>query len=543
MTENFFDAVIIGGGPAGLTAAIYLSRARYRVLVIEKERFGGQITITSDVVNYPGVASGSGEEITTVMRAQAQGFGAEFLLAEVEEVDLDREEKIIRTSRGEYRSFGVIIATGASPRSVGFEGEEDFRGRGVAYCATCDGEFFTDLDVFVVGGGFAAAEEAVFLTRYARHVTVLVRGDDFTCAKTTADAAKSHEKITVRYNTEVASVSGDGELNLLRGKDKKTGEIWEYRPEEGETFGVFVFAGYVPSSNLFRDQIDLDERGYIITDTNRQTNLLGVYAAGDICQKMLRQMVTATGDGAVAATELERYIASMQEKTGKVPTQPATRILQKKAQPETSATTGDFFSEEVRTQLEGMFAKMESSITLHAELDNGAVSKEVKAFLEELTSMDEKLSVEYDWEGKEGEAPCIRIFRQDGKDTGIAFHGVPGGHEFNSFVIALYNSAGPGQGLDESLAREIEAIDQPIHMKLLVSLSCTMCPELVMAAQLMAARNPLIRAEAYDINHFPQLREQFNVMSVPCLVINEAIVSFGKKNTSQLLEFLKEQGF
>ncbi len=543
MDNNFFDAIIIGGGPAGLTAALYLARARYRVLVVEKERFGGQITITSDVVNYPGI-EGSGEKITSVMRSQAQRFGAEFLLAEVESVGLAGEEKIVRTSRGECHSFGVILATGAQPRSVGFEGEQNFKGRGVAYCATCDGEFFTGLDVFVVGGGFAAAEEAVFLTKYARHVTVLVRNDDFSCAKATADLAKNHEKITIHYNTEVVSVSGEKELSLLRCRNRLTGETWDYQPPEGETFGLFVFAGYVPASELFRGQVHLDEQGYILTDKNGLTKLPGVYAAGDICQKALRQMVTATSDGATAATELERYIALMQQKTGKIPVQPTTRVTQKKSQPEVASPANDgFFSEEVRAQLDGVFSKMEAPIILRAELDDRPVSEELRGFLQELAAMDDKLSLEVHEGLPSHSAPCVRILRENGEDAGLAFHGVPGGHEFNSFIIGLYNAAGPGQTLDESLAARITAIDKPVDLMMLVSLSCTMCPELVMAAQLAASRNSKIRADAYDINHFPHLREQFNVMSVPCLVVNGELISFGKKNVLQLLDFLAEQGY
>ena len=171
-TANFYDVVVIGGGPAGLTAALYLARARYRVVVVEKDHFGGQITITSEVVNYPGVGRTSGTELTETMRKQAEGFGAEFLLAEVTGLELSGDIKTVRTGRGDLRCFGVLLATGAHPRMVGFQGEEQFRGRGVAYCATCDGEFFTGKDVFVVGGGFAAAEESVFLTKYARQVTI-----------------------------------------------------------------------------------------------------------------------------------------------------------------------------------------------------------------------------------------------------------------------------------------------------------------------------------------------------------------------------------
>ena len=235
--DRLYDVVVAGGGPAGLTAALYLARARYRVLVVEKEHFGGQITITSEVVNFPGVETTSGTKLTDTMRRQAQKFGAEFLLAEIEKLDMDGEIKVIHTSRGKLYSFGVLLATGAHPRMVGFAGEEEFRGHGVAYCATCDGEFFTGKDVFVVGGGFAAAEESVFLTKYARQVTVLIRGEDFTCAKAVADAARSHEKIKVLTNVQVEEVAGDSALRLLRYRNTKTGEKTEYTPPEGETFG------------------------------------------------------------------------------------------------------------------------------------------------------------------------------------------------------------------------------------------------------------------------------------------------------------------
>ena len=207
--EQLYDVIVIGGGPAGLTAALYLARARYRVLVVEKEHFGGQITITNEIVNYPGVAKTSGRELTDTMRQQAEGFGAEFLLAEVTAFELDGDVKTVKTGRGEYRCFGVLLATGAHPRMIGFPGEAEFRGRGVAYCATCDGEFFTGKEVFVIGGGFAAAEESVFLTRYAKHVTILIREEDFTCAEAVSRAAKEHPKITVLSHTAVVEATGD----------------------------------------------------------------------------------------------------------------------------------------------------------------------------------------------------------------------------------------------------------------------------------------------------------------------------------------------
>ena len=297
--KNFYDVVVIGGGPAGLTAALYLARARYRVLVVEKDHFGGQITITSEVVNYPGVERTSGTALTDTMRKQAQSFGAEFLLAEVEGLMLNGDVKAVKTSRGELQCFGVLLATGAHPRMAGFKGEEEFRGHGVAYCATCDGEFFTGKEVFVVGGGFVAAEESVFLTKYARHVTILIREEDFTCAKTTAQLARDHEKITILTNTQVEEVAGDSSLTYLRYKNTKTGQVTEYRSAEGETFGVFVFAGYAPATELIRGLAELNEQGYVITDRSQRTDVEGLYAAGDVCVKPLRQVVTAVGEGEI----------------------------------------------------------------------------------------------------------------------------------------------------------------------------------------------------------------------------------------------------
>ncbi len=274
--ENLYDVVVIGGGPAGLTAALYLARARYRVLVVEKEQFGGQITITAEVVNYPGVGCTSGADLTETMRKQAQDFGAEFLLAEVEKLELDGDIKKVHTSRGLLSCFGVLFATGAHPRMVGFSGEEEFRGHGVAYCATCDGEFFTGKDVFVIGGGFAAAEESVFLTKYARHVTILIRGEDFTCAKATADAARNHDKITVLTHKQVESVSGDTTLREIVYRDTQTGEVTRFQAEPGETFGVFVFAGYEPATQLLKGIAELDDQGYVMTDRNQKTTVDGL---------------------------------------------------------------------------------------------------------------------------------------------------------------------------------------------------------------------------------------------------------------------------
>ncbi|MDR2375938.1 MAG: FAD-dependent oxidoreductase [Treponema sp.] len=546
--ENLYDVIVIGGGPAGLTAGLYLARARYRVLVLEKDHFGGQITITATVVNYPGVEQTSGTALTDSMRRQAQSFGAEFLLAEAESLDLAGKVKTVKTSRGPIRAFGILLASGAHPRMIGFRGEAEFKGRGVAYCATCDGEFFTGLDVIVVGGGFAAAEESVFLTRYARHVTILIREPDFTCAKATADAARSHKKITILTNTELVELSGDTALRSARWRNTRTGEITEYRPPEGEYFGVFVFAGYEPATGLVRELGVLDERGYVITDRDQKTSVEGLYAAGDVCIKNLRQVVTAVGDGAKAATALEKYARAMQEATGLHPVPPVTRLPPQAAAPAQKVDStqerkadgdGEFFTPEIRAQLEGLFEKMARPLVLRLAPDGRPVSEELRRFMEELTGMTDKLRLDVlPPESSDIDRPWVRVYLEDGTCRGIAFHGVPGGHEFNSFAVGLYNASGPGQSLESDVEQAIRAIKTPVSMKILVSLSCTLCPDLVMAAQRMAAENPRITVEAYDLNHFPGLREQYKVMSVPCLVINNSTVSFGKKNIRELLDLL-----
>ena len=540
--DNLYDVIIVGGGPAGLTAALYLARAKYRVLVLEKEQFGGQIAITHEVVNYPGIAKVSGKELTETMQRQANAFGAEFMLAEATGFDLSDDIKRVYTDRGDFRCFGILLATGAHPRTVGFKGEEEHKGRGVAYCATCDGEFFTGKEVFVVGGGYAAAEESIFLTKFARHVTILIRKDNFSCAASVADQARNHEKITVLTNTEMEEVSGENGLTYARYKNTATGEVTEYRSADAETFGVFVFAGYAPATDAVKGVIRLNEQGYIVTDASQKTSVDGVYAAGDVCIKPLRQVVTATGDGALAATELEKYAVAMQRKTGLHPKIPMPKTGEAPiavSQPESSADSAELFTPEMKQQLDTVFRKMQRKLLLKLYLDSRPVSAELEGFITALADLSDKLTMEVaDRQASETAAPCVRICLEDGRETGLAFHGVPGGHEFTSFVLGLYNAAGPGQAVDEDTRQRISAISKTTDMKILVTLSCTMCPDLVVSAQRIAAENPHITAEVYDIRHFEQLKNRYNVMSVPCLVVDDKKVFFGKKNLRQILEIL-----
>lgn len=584
--NDLYDVIVIGGGPAGLTAGLYLARARYRVLILEKDDFGGQITITNEVVNYPGVGRTTGRALTQTMRQQAQDFGAEFLSAEAIGLDVHGDVKTVHTSRGDLKAFGILIATGASPRKLGFEGESEYAGRGVAYCATCDGEFFAGKEVLVVGGGFAAAEESVFLTTYASKVTVLVREQDFTCDAAVAAAAKNNPKIDVRYQVELQGVTaGQGGLREASILNRATGQTETWKPVDGGTFGVFVFAGYVPATNLVRGVVELDDYGYVVTHGYLETSVPGVYAAGDLRAKNLRQVVTATADGAIAAVELERYAKRMSEKTGLTPQRPVSCAYEQSttktdaASLDATAPTptpapatkrnadaaanavrkpGELFSDATRQQLNVVFGRMSRPVTLALELDDTPLSTELRGFIDALVALSggKLKSTVDDGEYEKDDTgravfdvdsvlpaarPCVRMV-VDGEPTGLAFHGVPSGHEFNSFVLGLYNVAGPGQPLGDDLIERAKSIASPLSIMILVSLTCTMCPETVLASQRLASLNPAVRAEAYDVSHFPELKDQYGAMSVPCIVITRADgtqqVEFGKKSIPQMLELI-----
>ncbi|MBO5031923.1 MAG: FAD-dependent oxidoreductase [Lachnospiraceae bacterium] len=547
--NRLYDAVIIGAGPAGLSAAIYAARAKYRVLVLEKNKIGGQITITSEIVNYPGVEEAGGKELTEHMRVQAEGFGAEFVIAEVLDMELEKEIKVLHTTKGDYEALGVILAPGANPRKLGFQGEKEFQGRGVAYCATCDGEFFTGKDVFVIGGGFAAVEEGIFLTKYARKVTMIVREPDFTCARTVSDKLKDYDKIETIFETEIIEAGGEHALTYAVFKNNANGEQWRYDAPQGETFGIFVFAGYVPNTEWISESVERNEQGYLITDMDRKTNLSGVYAAGDVCVKNLRQVVTAVADGAIAATSLERIASELHSRLSipdlyKAPEKSETESEKVREEKEYFTKGEGFISNEIRQQLAGVFTKFASGVTVRAWLNDSSLSGEIRGFLNELTAITDKVTwteaaEDVSESGLNGMLlPAIELLDSAGKSSGIYFHGVPGGHEFNSFIIALYNVAGPGQELDSQTLDKIQALSGKRNIKILVSLTCTMCPESVMAAQRIAAASEHVSAEMIDLSHFPDLKERYNVMSVPCIVIDDEKVVFGRKNVEEMLELL-----
>ncbi len=312
--SKIYDMIILGAGPAGLTAGLYGGRGRRSALIIEKGQIGGQIATTNEIENYPGqlLEGESGPSLVERMGKQAEKFGCERVSDTVNAVELDGEIKKVVGSRGEYLGKSLIIALGAYSRPIGCENEEEFKGRGISYCATCDAAFFEDLEVYVVGGGDAAVEEAMYLTKYARKVTIIHRRDQLRAAKSIQEKAFANPKIDFMWDTVVEKVDGEDVLSEMVVKNTKTGELTTIRAnEEDGIFGLFGFIGLLPNSQLFEGRLNM-ENGYILTDEDMRTNIPGVFAAGDIRKKSLRQVVTAAADGAIAAMQAEHYISNME---------------------------------------------------------------------------------------------------------------------------------------------------------------------------------------------------------------------------------------
>lgn len=301
---HIYDTIIIGGGPAGLSAGIYAARSKMDTLIIERSKFGGQTATTDELENYPGsIENCTGPELIERMRKQAEDFGTKFEKDEILEIDFSRKVKKVKGIKESYQAKTIIIATGAYPRLAGFKNETELRGRGVSYCATCDADFFTDLDVAVIGGGDSALTEAIYLTKFAESVTIIHRRDKFRGAKSIQDKVFSNPKIKIIYDSVVEEAKGDEILEGLLLKNVKTNEKNNLRVD-----GCFVFVGYLPISELFKGKMKMDDAGYIITDEEMRCSIPGVFAAGDVRKKSLRQVITAAADGAIAATNAEHYI-------------------------------------------------------------------------------------------------------------------------------------------------------------------------------------------------------------------------------------------
>ena len=310
--DKVYDIIVLGAGPAGLTAASYAGRARMDTLLIEGTKDGGQIVITNEIENYPGsLEEESGPSLIARMTKQVEKFGADRVTDTIVDVELEGKVKHLKGNHGDYYAKAVVIATGASPRPIGCPGEKEFTGKGVSYCATCDANFFEDFEVYVVGGGDSAVEEAMYLTKFARKVTLIHRRDELRAAQSIQEKAFANPKMAFMWNTTIEEIKGDGVVTSMIVKDTKTGETREIEADEEDgTFGIFVFVGFDPKSQLFEGKLEMENR-YIVTDKYMHTSVPGVFAAGDVIVKHLRQVVTACGDGAVAATEAQHYVENL----------------------------------------------------------------------------------------------------------------------------------------------------------------------------------------------------------------------------------------
>ncbi len=309
MTEgiaNTYEVIIIGGGPAGLTAGLYTTRSRLRTLLIESALFGGQMTTTDLIENYPGFPQGiTGDELSRLMEEQAKRFGLETVCHETVEVSLEGDMKVVKTHEATYRCEALILCVGTEYRKLGVPGEKEFTGRGVSFCSTCDGAFFQDRKIVVVGGGDSALTEALFLTRFASELTIIHRRDALRATKIYQERATAHPKIKFLWNSVVQEIKGDQVVQSIVVKNVRTGEAKEIDAE-----GVFVFVGISPKTQFLRGLINMDEGGYLLTNANCETSVKGIFAAGDCRKQLLRQIATAVGDGATAAFAVEKYLES-----------------------------------------------------------------------------------------------------------------------------------------------------------------------------------------------------------------------------------------
>lgn len=536
-----------------------MARAKHRTLILEKEKIGGQITLTNEVVNYPGVFKSTGEELTKEMAKQAVDFGAEIKMENVISLDLEGDIKKVKTTSAEYQALSVFIATGAHPRKLNFKGEKEYMGKGIAYCATCDGEFFTGKDIFVIGGGFAAAEEAMFLTRFSENVTMIVREEEMTCAETIIDKVKNHTpKIKIHYNTEIKEITGDNLPKRIEFVNNVTNETWEYKNDK-DIFGIFIFAGYIPNTELLKKSnvdITMNNQGYIVVDNNKKTNIPGVYAIGDICEKELRQVVTAVSDGATASTNAEHYINEIHKKY-EIPSLFKEKENNTKKEEETPKQTntnvndGKYITEDMKGQLKNLFDSLTKKIVITGNIYDDDTSKELKTMLLEMDNISKNIEIIIEEKQKQENVnnTCYITLGerlQDGtiKNVGYKFYGIPGGHEFTAFVVTMYKVFGEKVELNDELISRITNLKGRINVDIVISLTCTKCPDLVMefAKVLKEATNNNIDIDLniYDIAFAEEKREKYSILSVPCIIINDDIVDFGKKDASEIVTLLEK---
>lgn len=539
-----YDLIIIGSGPAGLSAGIYAGRAKIKTLIINEESDNEIYRSASIIEDYPGVGKISAKALKDEMRTQCSEFGVELKDELVNKVELVSNLKKVYTMDNEYVCRSIIISTGAPPARLGIPGEMEFLGKGISYSSICDGEFYTNLELFVVGSSPEAIQEALYLTRFGKSVTLIVKDSDFKKEKNIAESVLSHPKVEVRFDTELIEVRGDSVIKSAVFKNIKTGKTDEYKPADADgTFGIFILLGNKPASQVFAGKIDMDENGFIITDEALRTNKKGVYAAGDIRLKSLRQFVTAASDGAIAATAAEKYITEEKEKLGISDTSEIEEVS-------LTEPAVNYLDESTKSQLSYMFQKLEKDMTFVVIKDPlDEKSSDLEAFLKEISRYSDHIRIVVKEKGSNlnlehqinaDKFPVVAFLDSNSNYVGVKFHGIPVGQELNSFMLSVYNLAGPGQAISDNLIKRAQNIYKDFNIKVCVSLNCHFCPEVVVASQHLAMLNEKIEAEMIDLALFPAVKNKYQITNVPAIIINDRIVHFGAKKIDEILEILEE---
>lgn len=540
--NKIYDLIIIGGGSAGLSAAIYAGRATLDTLIIERMQPGGQAAITSEIVNYPGIRKTTGSRFMEDMILHAQDFGATFLTSEITKLDFSQPIKKIYTENEVLECISVIIATGANPKKVGFPGEEEYTGRGVSYCSTCDGQFFKGYDIFVLGGGMSATEEALYLTRFGKSITMLVRKDRFSCPQYMAEKIFNHPKIKVKFNTEVVSVSGKQLLDTIVLKNNKTGEEYQYlATKESPALGLFVFAGYKPATDLFQNIVHLDSDGYIPTNEEMETNIKGIFAAGDLRPKQLRQIVTAVADGAIAATAAEKYISHYKEKNNsKSSILPDLLAMKNENEKKEDILT---HKNQIQTALHGL----QEDILLTAVLDkNKDHSKKLEDFVQKLSHLNSHIKVKLISSEESAAKQLLKmpgapmLCLQGTTNKNLFYHGVPDGLELNNFLKVLCNLSQYHDSIDSAILHKINSITKKFTIKICVTTQCAYCPDTVFHAMTIGLLNSNITVQMVDISVFHQIQKEYDITSTPAIIVNDSHVYKGTKTVEELLKLLHD---
>ncbi|WP_300329944.1 FAD-dependent oxidoreductase [Fusobacterium sp.] len=535
---KIYDAIIIGGGPAGLTSGIYGGRAKLNILIIEKDEIGGQISLTEEVANYPGIFKISGSQLIKNMREQAKNFGVDFIKEKVIKVDLLNKIKKITTEQGEYEGYNIIIASGLIHKELNFTGEREYRGKGISYCSICDGEFFADKDIFVVGAGYAACEEAIFLTRYGKKVHLIAREPEFTCAKTIGDKVFANNKIEVLFNSEVVEVSGDKLARKIKIKNNISGEIKEYSSINNENIGVFIFVGQKPKTEIYKDQIKLDEDGYILTDELMKTNIEKVFAVGDIRKKSLKQVVTAVADGAIAINQVEE----VSDENPRIETSQVEEVKIIEEDKKLNLFSEDMIKN-IKENLEKLSEKTEI-ILVKSSIEEE--NKNILEFINEFKQITDKVQfniLESDNEviDKKLLERLPAFFLKKDNNIKIKYSIVPLGQELESFIDAIREIYGEKIEVRENLLNRIKKIDKKINVKIGVSLKCTRCSQTVKVNQIIVNNNENISLEIIDVVTHKNFKTKYDIVGVPAMVIDDKNLYFGQMSLEEMIEIIEKQ--